>query len=129
MIKVKAVIGQTDFKTDVYTATNSIISDEPLDNGGQDKGFNPYELLASSLASCTCATLKMYLNKKDWPVDDIIVEVTLERDKENNITNLDRKIAFNGPLTEEQKQRLLTIANACPVHKILTNPIQITTSL
>jgi putative redox protein len=129
MIKVKAVIGQTDFKTDVFTETNSIISDEPLDNGGQDRGFNPYELLASSLASCTCATLKMYLNRKDWEVKEIIVEVTLERDKENNITNLNRKIAFEGNLTDEQQQRLLGIANACPVHKILTNPIQITTSL
>lgn len=129
MIKVKAVIGETDFITDIFSKTNSIISDEPLDNGGQDKGFNPYELLASSLASCTCATLKMYLNRKDWGVKETTVEVVLERDKENNITRMDRKISFNGNLTEEQKQRLLTIANACPVHKILTNPIQITTTL
>ncbi|WP_136668853.1 OsmC family protein [Flavobacterium sp. H122] len=129
MIKVKAVISETDFLTDIFSKTNSIISDEPVDNGGQDKGFNPYELLASSLASCTCATLKMYLNRKDWGVKETTVEVILERDKENNITRMDRKISFNGNLTEEQKQRLLAIANACPVHKILTNPIQITTSL
>lgn len=129
MTNVKAIIGETNFKTNIFTETNRLISDEPLESGGQDSGFNPFELLASSLASCTCATLKMYLNRKDWTVEEIIVEVRLEQDKENNITRINRKILFNGLLSEEQKQRLLAIANACPVHKVLTNRIEITTTL
>jgi putative redox protein len=129
MINVKAIIGDTNYKTNIFTETNRILSDEPLENGGQDHGFNPFELLASSLASCTCATLKMYMNRKDWTVEEIIVEVSLEQDKERNITQMNRKISFNGLLTEAQKQRLLAVANACPVHKALTHPIQITTTL
>ncbi|RQO30634.1 osmotically inducible protein OsmC [Taibaiella sp. KBW10] len=128
-IKVAAVIGTDLYLTEISSGEKRIIGDEPVDQGGQDKGFNPYELLAASLASCTCATLRMYVNRKQWAVSQIATEVTLERDPDTQSTHFERIISFEGALSEEQLQRLLTIANACPIHKILSGTIEIKTRL
>ena len=125
--KVSAVIADELYKTVIQTATNTLVSDEPVSNGGLDKGFNPFELLAASLASCTCATLKMYANRKQWPIEKILVDVTFDRDVEANTSTFERTITVIGNLTEEQKQRLLVIANACPVHKIFAAPMIVNT--
>lgn len=77
-VKVLARIGTEKYYTEVTAGKNIIITDEPLDKGGQDKGFNPFELLASSLATCTAATLRMYIDRKGWSVPEIDVEVEME---------------------------------------------------
>lgn len=108
---------------------NTLIADEPLENGGQNSGFSPKELLASSLAACTSATLMMYANHKGLDLQAVNIEIDLERDEDANKTVINRKIVFTGNLSEEQKARLLVVANKCPVHKILSNPIEINTTL
>lgn len=80
-----------------------------------------------SLASCTAITLRMYADRKQWPVTQIQVEVAME--KVEATTVFQREIFLAGELTDEQRERLLQIANACPVHKTLINPIQIDTRL
>ncbi len=125
--KVSAFIENETYKTVIQTATNTLVSDEPLVNGGLDMGFNPFELLASALASCTCATLKMYANRKEWVIEKIAVDVTFERNTEENTSTFERTISFVGKLNDEQKQRLLAIANVCPVHKIFASPIIVNT--
>lgn len=77
-VKVKAVLGTEKYYTEVTAGENKIITDEPLEKGGQNKGFNPFEILATSLASCTSATLRMYIDRKGWNVPKIDVEVKLE---------------------------------------------------
>lgn len=130
MIKVNASIGQVPYQVEIKSPSgNTLIADEPFDNGGKNSGFNPKELLASALASCTNVTVKMYANRKAWDLQEIKTEVQLERDEAKNKTIINRKIEFIGNLTEEQRTRLLQVANACPVHKILSNPIEINTSL
>ena len=104
-----------------------IIADEPVDKGGQDKGFSPKELLASALGACTCATLRMYANHKAWDLESI--DATVELIDEPGQTKFIRKIQLTGDLNEEQRARLLAVANACPVHKILTHTIAIETVL
>jgi putative redox protein len=129
MAIVTASIEKTVYKTIVHSATNQIIADEPIDKGGQDLGFSPSELLASALATCTCITLRMYADRKGWPLTDIQVKVVFQRDKESNISHFHCEITFNGQLDESQRERLLQIANGCPIHRTLTHPIRIQTTL
>jgi len=127
MEKVKATIHSRHYRTEIISEGNKIISDEPVEKGGKGEGFTPGELLCASLASCTSITLRMYADKKEWPLEKLDVEVTLERDEEENISYINRKINFTGNLDVEQKKRLLVIADKCPIHKVLSNQITITT--
>ncbi|WP_407406050.1 OsmC family protein [Chryseobacterium sp.] len=127
-VTVKASLGKTKFYTEVVAGDNTIITDEPLDQGGQNKGFNPFEILATSLASCTAATLRMYIDRKEWQVDKIDVEVELENFPLTKIAIFRRQIYFeNADLNADQLKRLHAIADACPVHKLLNNEIEIHT--
>ncbi len=126
-VTVKASLGKTKYYTEVTAGENRIITDEPIDKGGQNKGFNPFEILATSLASCTAATLKMYIDRKEWEVENIHVEVELENFPLTKRAVFKRDISFEGNLDDEQIKRLHTIADACPVHKILNNDIEILT--
>ncbi|MFV8346224.1 OsmC family protein [Flavobacterium sp. ZB4P13] len=129
MGKITAHIGTELYKTEVQSETNFIISDEPESNGGKDLGFAPKELLASSLAACTSITLRMYANRKGWNLTDVKVEVTFDTDSVENKFKIISNIQLFGDLDHDQKARLLNIADKCPIHKILTNPIEITTVL
>ncbi|WP_291287960.1 OsmC family protein, partial [Flavobacterium sp.] len=91
--------------------------------------FSPSELLASSLASCTLITLRMYINRKQWEVTEINIKVDFERDLDQKVSLFTRKIEIIGEVDDKQRQRLETIANSCPIHKTLTNSIEIKTTL
>jgi putative redox protein len=103
------------------------IADEPETLGGRDTGPAPASLLLSSLGACTSITLKMYAKRKDWPLEAVRVTLSLTSTAEGSV--IDRQIVLGGALSEEQRERLLQIANACPVHKILTGAIRIDTGL
>lgn len=127
-VTVKASLGTEKYYTEVVAGENTLITDEPVDKGGGNKGFNPFEILATSLASCTAATLRMYIDRKEWNVEKINVEVELENFPLTKRAIFKRDISFEGTnLDEEQLKRLHTIADACPIHKILTNDIEILT--
>ncbi|WP_346986337.1 OsmC family protein [Chryseobacterium sp. POE27] len=127
-IIVKASLGKEKYYTEVIAGENTLITDEPVDKGGGNKGFNPFEILATSLASCTAATLRMYIDRKEWDIETINVEVELENFPLTKRAIFKRDITFEGTiLDEEQIKRLRTIADACPIHKILTNDIEILT--
>lgn len=127
---VKATLGKELYYTEVIAGSNVLITDEPEAKGGGNKGFNPFEIMATALASCTAATLKMYLDTKKWEVDKINVEVVAEQDKETNTTTFNRVVTFEGDnLTEENKKRLLIVANKCPMHNVLMGEIIINTDL
>jgi putative redox protein len=129
MAKISASIGNELYKIKIVSPSgNVIIADEPETSGGKDLGFSPKELLASALAACTAATLRMYANHKQWDLQEVKMDTELERDDVANKTLIHRKLEFIGNLNEEQKTRLMEIANACPVHKILSNPIEINTT-
>lgn len=128
-VNVKASLGATNFYTEVVAGENKLITDEPLSKGGQNKGFNPFEILATSLASCTAATLRMYFDNKKWEVSKIDVEVILQNDTAEKIAHFTRKIHLEGDLDEKQTERALKIAEACPVHKLLTNQVEVATEM
>jgi putative redox protein len=129
MTKITASIGTELYKMEIKTATNTLIADEPVALHGKDLGFSPAELLAASLGACTCATLRMYANRKGWDLADVKVDVNFERDAKNNISFFTRTIKVSGQLDKEQKLRLLAIANSCFIHQALTNAIDIKTEL
>lgn len=122
-------IKKSHYQTQIAFGKHKLIADEPVSSGGSDQGFSPFALLASALTSCTCITLRMYADRKAWPLDQIDVESELERDENSNTTIIIRTIRLSGLLSEEQRARLLQIANKCPVHKTLSKTISIQTSL
>lgn len=130
MAKITSSIKKENYKIEIQSPSgNVIIADEPIDMGGKDLGFSPKELLASALAACASATVKMYADRKDWDLEEVKISIELDFIPKENRTIINRKLAFIGNLDETQKNRLLTIANACPVHKVLSNPIEINTLL
>lgn len=128
---------EDNYTTQVVAEGHHLISDEPENIGGDNYGPSPYGLLTSALAACTAITLRMYANRKKWPVDEIEVHVDQEKrhdkdskncdSEEGKITFFDRKIAVKGDLDAKQIKRLMEIANNCPVHKTLEANIKITT--
>jgi len=124
---VTATIGRDAYKTELVTSGHHVIADESIEVGGTDLGPAPGEFLMISLASCTAITLRMYANRKKWNVEKIKVEVAFEKAQYKTIFK--REISFEGELDDDQRNRLLQIANSCPVHKTLTNPIEIETKL
>lgn len=108
---------------------NTIISDQKSESEGNDLGLDPKELLCASLAACTTVTLQMYTNHKGWKLDHIHVNVEMDYSKEDAKTNIHTTLEVKGDLDEKQISRLLSVAKSCPVHKILTQPIEITTEL
>lgn len=129
-VKVKATLRTEKYYTEVIAGENTLITDEPVDKGGGNKGFNPFEILATSLASCTAATLRMYIDRKGWDIPTINVEVDLENFPQTKTAQFCRVIDF-GPteISEDIKDKLFKIADACPIHKILTNNIDILTKI
>jgi putative redox protein len=129
MAKVSSSIKNEPYKIEIKSPTgNVVVADEPVDKGGKDLGFSPKELLAAALAACTSATVRMYAERKEWALEEVKIDVDLERDDVANKTVIERKIQFIGALNDDQKKRLLAVAIACPVHKILSNPVEITTT-
>lgn len=122
-----ATIGNDVYKTELVARDHTVIADEPLDVGGKDLGPRPGDFLRMGLASCTAITLRMYANRKGWDVQQIRVQVS--NGPFEGKSSYKTEIEITGNIDEEQRNRLLQIAKLCPVHKVLTNPIEIDTSL
>ena len=129
MLSIKATNSGEHYKTIISSSVNQLIADEPINNGGTDTGFSPGELMASSLAACTCITLRMYADRKNWNLTNVETEVNLIVDNETKLSTFERKITLFGNLSDDEEQRLLAIAEKCFIHKLLTNPIEIKTSI
>ena len=131
-IRVTATNGPGTYRTklDFAMGGHVIIADEPAELGGTDAGPESHSLLASSLATCIAMTVRMYADRKQWPLDESRVAVTLTREGAGDAqrTRFHVELEFKGPLDDVQRQRLTEIAGRCPVHRILTHPIGITLS-
>lgn len=128
MATITASTGTQQYRTEIKTATHTLIADEPESLGGGDLGPTPDELLAAALGACTGATLRMYADRKGWKeLEGTTVTVALERNAGS--TAIRREITLLGPLSEAQRVRLLEIANRCPVHRTLSQNVAIDTTL
>ena len=123
---------------EIIVGPHLLTSDEP-DPAGTDTGPSPYNLLAAALGSCTSMTLTMYARRKDWPLESITVVLRHDKIhaedcadcemKEGKVDRIERAIELGGPLTEEQRDRLLEIAEKCPVTRTLSSEIDIQSRL
>jgi putative redox protein len=130
LVKTK---GQDGYKQDVKAGEHSWVVDIPKDKGGQETGPDPHELLLSSLGACTAITLQMYAKKKGWELTNVSVDLKDEEVEGENgggkTTKITRDIQVEGNLTAEQVESLKTIADKCPIHKLLSGPKQIATNI
>jgi putative redox protein len=126
---VTVEIGKEHYATTIRAGRHTFISDEPEgEMGGADQGPTPGQLLLSSLGTCTAITVRMYADRKGWPLDKVEVELGLDTKEVNGITESDisQKTTLHGDLTAEQIERLQTISKKCPMHKLLEGKISIT---
>ncbi|GAB3575428.1 OsmC family protein [Spirosoma luteolum] len=129
MVNVTAHIGRTPYETHLTTSNQVVVADEPVDVGGQDRGMRPAELLASALGSCTVMTLRMYADRKGWPLEAAVAHVGFSSDPLAGRSTFTVQIVLTGDLTNEQRIRLLEIAERCPIHQALKNPSDFETTL
>jgi putative redox protein len=121
-------LDKSRYKTKIYSGGHFIYSDEPENLGGSDEGMTPGALLLASLGSCTAITIRMYADRKEIPLDSIKIELEICSEEQMSAqTTINRKITFEGKLSSDQHNRLMEIADKCPIHKILGNPIKIET--
>jgi putative redox protein len=132
------VRGSADgFAQEIHAGRHRIRADEPASAGGTDTGLSPYDLLLAALGACTSMTVGMYARRKAWPLEEVTVHLRHSKiyatdcadceTKEGMLDRIERDIHFAGPLTDEQRAKLLEIANKCPVHRTLTSEIEIKT--
>jgi uncharacterized OsmC-like protein len=116
-----------------------LVADEPKSLGGTGAGPTPYDYLLAALAGCTAMTLRMYADRKGWPLESVTVRLSQERihatdceeceTEEGRIDRIEREIELAGPLDEKQRGRLLEVADMCPVHRTLNTEVLVENSL
>lgn len=131
--------GQGRYHQKIQVGDHVLQADEPIANGGDNKGPSPYDFLLAGLGACTSMTLRVYAELKKIPLEHITVYLKYNKihandckDCENKnvlLDHIERTIELKGNLSEEQRNNLLDIANKCPVHRTLTSKISITTTL
>jgi putative redox protein len=131
--------GEGKFTEHLLDGRHRLLADEPVAAGGNDRGPGPYELLLMSLGACTTMTLRLYADRKRWPLQRVSVELRHHKihaedcadceTKHGMLDHIERVIALEGVLDAAQRQRLMEIADMCPVHRTLTSEIKIETSM
>lgn len=121
--------GRGRYQVEILTSEACFLADEPEDAGGLGSGPTPYDLLASALGACTAMTLRMYAARKAWPLEVVTVRLLHHRPAPLERDRFAREIVLQGALTSEQRQRLLEIANRCPVHLSLERGCDVVTTL
>ena len=125
--------------TELEAGGHTLVADEPESLGGTDEGPTPYDYLLAALGGCTAMTLRMYADRKGWPLEAVTVRLSQERihakdcgeceTEEGRIDRIEREIELEGPLDDKQRRRLLEIADMCPVHRTLTTEVLIENAL
>lgn len=127
------------FTQEIRVGEHTLLADEPRDLGGKDRGPGPYALLLAALGACTSMTLRMYARRKEWPLEGVVVRLRHGRihakdcedceTKDGRVDEIEREIEIAGPLSAEQRTRLLEIADRCPVHRTLHAEVKVRTRL
>jgi putative redox protein len=116
-------------QVDVEWRAGTLVIDEPKFNGGQDLGPDPFTMIVAGLVGCTLNTLRMYIRRKGWQIDDITVHANLVQQQEPFRTIILRTIVPGQPVTDEQGEKLLHIAKNCPAARLLAGEIVLDTVL
>jgi len=124
---------ERNYRTEIQIRSHTLIADELIADGGDDEGPTPMEMMVSTLGACVAVTTRAYAQRKNWPLESISVDVEMKRIKREDypaytgdapyVHEFRQQICFEGPLTDEQKTRLMGIAAKCPVHLTLESPV------
>ncbi|HEV3391892.1 MAG TPA: OsmC family protein [Chthoniobacterales bacterium] len=124
-----------DFSQKIEIGSHHLTADEPVSFGGSDTGSSPYDLILAALGACTSMTIGLYARKRKWPLENITVSLRHSKihaadcaeceTKEGRIDRIELDIHLDGALTDEQRAKLMEIAEKCPVHQTLTSEINI----
>lgn len=126
---ITGTIGTQKYLCTISWRNGKLLMDEPENIGGNDLGPDPYSTLLASLAGCTLSTLRMYIDRKGWDIPEINVSLNMEKNADDELeTIISRNISFSAEIDNEQRERLLLIAEKCPVSKILKNKITLNTN-
>ena len=128
------------FTTTLTAGDHELIADEPENvDGGKDQGPDPYDYLLMSLGSCTVMTIKMYVRRKDWPLEDVYMELRHSKrhdedcdnceDPDSKIDVIEKEVIVEGDLSDEQMDKILDISKKCPVHRTLQGDMSIKSSI
>src|ERR1700688_4365456 len=125
------------FAQEIVAGPHRMVADEPVSVGGTDTGPTPYDFLLAALGACTSITVGMYARRRGWPLEEVTVNLRRAKlhasdcaeceTREGMLDRIERDIHFAGSLANEQRSKLLEIANKCPVHRTLTSEIAIKT--
>ena len=123
----------------IAAGRHQLVCDEPTEVGGTDTGATPYDLLLAALGSCTSMTVAMYARRKRWPLEAVTVRLQCAKihaadceaceTKEGRLDRIERTVELTGALSDDQRTRLLDLANSCPVHRTLMSDIHVETRL
>lgn len=122
---VRVSLGREAFHTSVAVGPHTVVADEPVELGGGDRGPSPVELLLSALASCKAITAKMYADRKGWPLEKVEVDARVASMSGPVVASAETDVRLFGDLTDEQRTRLVEIADRCPVQKALSAGVRI----
>ena len=136
---VTATTGSGTFRTEVAVGGHTIIADEPAGtDGGHNDGPSPYDLLLGAIGACMTMTVRMYAARKQWPLEEVTVRLRNDRRHADDcgscdtqrvgIKRIERQVELRGALSDEQRRRLLEIADRCPVKQTLERGIELVTS-
>jgi putative redox protein len=127
--------GQDKYRTEVVAGGITIVVDEPAEAGGGGDAPTPYDLLLGSIGACTAMTLRMYADRKGWPLEGVTVRLRQARSHAKDcvdcatrhvgVNQIERELEMTGPLTDEQRERLTQIADRCPVKQTLERGIKV----
>jgi putative redox protein len=122
----------------ISIGSHQLLADEPPESGGADAGPNPYELVMAGLGACTSMTVRMYAERRNWPLEKVQVQLKFSRihaadcddcsRKKGIVNRIEKRITLIGDLSEIQRERLLHVANNCPVHRVLARTIEISST-
>lgn len=134
--QVAVILGNEGYTTEIVAGKHRMVADEPEDVGGNDYGPSPYDFVSAGLGACTAMTLRMYAKRKEWDLQKVVVHLDHKKDypkeeaeRDQKIDFITRNIELKGDLDEDQKKKLIEIANKCPVHKTLQTKTVIDTQL
>lgn len=127
---ITGTIGTQKYLCTISWRNGKLLMDEPENIGGNDLGPDPFSTLLASLAGCTLSTLRMYIDRKGWDIPEINISLNLTQENEDQmVTTISKTITFSTAISAEQKERLLFIAEKCPISKILKNKINLKTAI